>query len=850
MPPGSGAGLAQAIGVVTIQAQLSQAQQQIAQFSQQTQQQLGKVAASSNSAETALKQFAGALGIGAGVAGAVQLGKMAIAADQIATAYNRQKVAAEGLAGSQSKLNDLLDAYDHATGGAIDNAQALADVTKLMAVGMADNATELDRLVTAARGAAVAMGRTTQDVLSEIQLAVSNQSFRRLDQIGLSIDEVRARMDELKSSSHGMTTEAAFQQAVLDQLTKKYGGLAKSVEALPTGLENAQRALKDFRLEFGESTKGITNFTGDAFANWLKQTTIDLRKATDFLFDFGQAVGVVNRQLASPPMTRFASSLSGIDVGRHGGSGPASSGVNPNQTDIDKATLEWSERTQEIERQANKDRLSETNQYESQRTRSIAQYEENITRSASDFAKNRMRAQEDYENSILDIMRQAQQRELQLAADRDRTIARAQADSANRLADFQEQLDRTIAQKRADSADKIAGYTEDRDKDIADRRKDSADRLLDLEKDYARQQEDAARQHQTNRLEDAARLDARALFFEDRKFKDQQQAAADAHTEQVNDEKAKLQKSLDNINESYNEKLQDEQEALQKSIDQAQDAYKRQVDDEKEALAQRISDANEAYTQQLADAKAADAQRITDMASHFTAQKTREDADQVERMAHMAADHMEEMTQQATEHADRLTQIETQAGEERDQNDKDFQKQLDGWGVHTANSLAIQTEGQRLAEESFKAFWKNLNDTIIGGPVDTNDPLATYKRTLQASIDNYKLQQTQTSDPTEKARLQSLIDQLQTALDRLGITGPLPKPASASSLDYSMGASSYTPVAAPMGAMMGASNRSLAVTFAQGSIVINGVASDTAKELADMIDERFLYQIRTAAGRL
>jgi len=129
-------------------------------------------------------------GIAGGVAFARQFAQFAIQADATATAYRRQSIAAVELAGSQGKLNDLLDEYAAVTGNQIDKAQSLADVTKLQAIGFADTTAELNEFVSSARGASLALGKSQEYIIGQLQLAIANQSKLRLDQIGLGVEEV------------------------------------------------------------------------------------------------------------------------------------------------------------------------------------------------------------------------------------------------------------------------------------------------------------------------------------------------------------------------------------------------------------------------------------------------------------------------------------------------------------------------------------------------------------------------------------------------------------------------------------------------------------------------------------
>lgn len=183
------------------------------------------------------------------VQGIQQLGQTVLALDREATAYGRVKQAAVELAGSQEQLTGLLRAYEEASGGAIDKATALADVTRLQAVGFADSAAELTRFVTAARGASIATGSPVEYLQGQLQLAIANQSMDRLDQIGLGAAEVTGEMERLMAANQGMTREAAYQEAVLGRLIAKYGELATSGAGLASGQELATTALRDARLE-------------------------------------------------------------------------------------------------------------------------------------------------------------------------------------------------------------------------------------------------------------------------------------------------------------------------------------------------------------------------------------------------------------------------------------------------------------------------------------------------------------------------------------------------------------------------------------------------------------------------
>jgi hypothetical protein len=185
-----------------------------------------------------------------------QIGQFAVAANQQATAYARVRVAAENLAGSQSRLNEMLSVYDQVTGGVVNKSQALQDVTRLMAVGFADSTQELEQFVRAARGISIATGQSQDYVIGQLQLAIANQSTMRLDQLGLGVSEVKNRIDQLRRANKDLTTEQAYQQAVLGLAGEKFGELVDSAQSAATNIEKVTKAWADLKLEVGSGRVG------------------------------------------------------------------------------------------------------------------------------------------------------------------------------------------------------------------------------------------------------------------------------------------------------------------------------------------------------------------------------------------------------------------------------------------------------------------------------------------------------------------------------------------------------------------------------------------------------------------
>jgi hypothetical protein len=666
---GNGASLGEARGRITIEtADLDRAAQSARTAARQIEQALGGISTGTQRAErsiqslsSSLSQLGGAFGLVTGAAAVAAIGRFALQADATATAYKRQEVAALSLAGSQGKLNALLVTYDQVTGGAVDKAQALSDVTMLQAIGFADTTQELERFVTAARGISVATGRPLEFVIQQLQLAIANQSELRLDQIGLGIDEVKNKVSELKTANSGLSDAMAYQNAILTVAERKFGDLVKSQEAQATGAEKARKAWADLSLAIGEAF-------GPAFGGALSgaASQIDgVRQNVQALAADLERVGAILAAIRSGDWSAYIqasitlgnSVLGRTPLSQQMGAGadiarptirPGIDGPRPDDPRAGErraAQLDFQRQIADIERSANEQRLDATRSYESQRSQTIADYERSIAREAEDFARQRVRAQQELMRQIADIEDEGRRNAARWASDLAERISELSADSGERIAEAQENTNKRIAE---------------------------------IEEDYQRNRERAERDHRDRLFDAAARLDAVAVFNEQRNFKRQQQDADEAHREQ-----------LDKLNEQLSERIQDEQENLQERIDQE----------------------NRAHARRLADAKDADDRRIADMREDFARRQAEEDADRAVRLRRMAEDHAAQLAQQAAAQAERLAQIARHEAEERKAAEDAHLKEMEQLGVVLSKGwLLVQKSIEAAMLKEYEDFKKKLKE--------------------------------------------------------------------------------------------------------------------------------------------
>lgn len=568
----SGGNLGSARGSITIDtSQAQQAPAVMRQVASGIAQSMAGVNASTNKATAgfgalagSVRGLAGAFGVSLGVQTAMQLARTAVSAVELATAYERQNVAAVNLAGSQTRLNELLKVYDKATGGAVDQVTALQNVTKLMAVGFADNAEELEQFARAIRGISLAMGMSQDTVTQNLILELFTQRGMRLDQLGLQYDKVRQRADELQAADRSLTQQMAYQRAVLEQAEKRFGKLADSQAGAATKTELLAKEWAKLRLEMAQEIKPNVEETSNALT--------DLLKLIDRVRD------------AHANLTREATSRRAAEEGRYDPFGPLASrttigrirpealGVNGDSPmaavieGVAEAKIEWARGIREINDQLHDDIIDAENDYGRQRADAIRNYQKGVAREERDFNRNRLRDNMEYLDSVADLYRDAGRRESKAAAELARTIGEAREDADERLADLEED------------------YQDDRKK----RAKDYRDDLLDA----------------------AGRLDAKAVADAQRKFKRQEEDAKESYDKQREDAKEQLQERIDDANEAHQRQLEEaranDAERLQ---DMKDDHAKRQAQEDEDRRI-RNGDRAQDHSDQLTEMDRAHGERI------------------------------------------------------------------------------------------------------------------------------------------------------------------------------------------------------------------------------------------------
>lgn len=276
----------------TIEAQQQSRQRVIASEQEAKQRQAAAVRSVGRAVGGAALGAAGALGV---AFGAREIAQGAMELSRLRTEIKRSDIAFQSLSGSEAAAAANLDAVRKASGGAIDRLQAQGIATQALTLGLASNAEELERIVKVGRVVATVSPviNDTASAISEIGLASANLSFRRLDQLGLSVTEVKERMASLKAANGDLTDSQAFLNAVLDVSEQKFAGIISTLEDTTSGTENLTSAWVDLKIAIAES--GI----GEASDNMLRDLAFGIRQLSGGV----EEVEYLNRALADIPVT-------------------------------------------------------------------------------------------------------------------------------------------------------------------------------------------------------------------------------------------------------------------------------------------------------------------------------------------------------------------------------------------------------------------------------------------------------------------------------------------------------------------------------------------------------------------
>lgn len=201
-----------------------------------------------------------------------------------ASALNDLNVQAENadvalvqLAGSAGEASRRVAAIQRASRGSVSALEATQLAARLSAVGLGQSAEELERVFDAVMRISTVTGRSTEFIISNLQLDVLNKTGIRLDQIALEAAKVDAVFKELDPT---LQSNAARLEAILRVAEETFGTIEPQVSAV-TKLGSAWR---DFSVAFSEAINPATVASFSAITGAVELYTDVLETASSGTF--------------------------------------------------------------------------------------------------------------------------------------------------------------------------------------------------------------------------------------------------------------------------------------------------------------------------------------------------------------------------------------------------------------------------------------------------------------------------------------------------------------------------------------------------------------------------------------
>lgn len=196
----------------------------------------------------------------------------------------------DNLAASINTTGDaLLGKLREATSGMMTDAQLIASGTDLMSLGLAKTEESAVRLATV-------IGKLGWD-MQVLTLTLANNSMARLDSLGLSMEDVKARAEALRDAGHGL--DEAFDLAVLEAGEAKIALLGDSADTTAGKLKIMETAIANagdkFKVAFAQG-----------MAEGLAAAVENADQLTDAIGRVGQASGDLLAQIGGTAAFQFA----------------------------------------------------------------------------------------------------------------------------------------------------------------------------------------------------------------------------------------------------------------------------------------------------------------------------------------------------------------------------------------------------------------------------------------------------------------------------------------------------------------------------------------------------------------
>jgi hypothetical protein len=205
---------------------------------------------------TALK---GAI-VGVGIMGVASLAEGLYSAGMNA---QRAGMLFESFGAQVGSTSALLERLRQTTRGVVDDTTLMSAASTQLSMGLAKNADDVERLTNIGVTFAQAMGTSVQDSMSNLNMLLANQSYLRLDTLGISSSQVRELAEGYRRG--GMDSAEAFTAAFLEVAEQKLPQMSAVADATVTEFQKLSVAMDNWWNDFGNRfAQGVNGLIGIA----------------------------------------------------------------------------------------------------------------------------------------------------------------------------------------------------------------------------------------------------------------------------------------------------------------------------------------------------------------------------------------------------------------------------------------------------------------------------------------------------------------------------------------------------------------------------------------------------------
>lgn len=194
-----------------------------------------------------------------GVFAGIQILGVATDMIKLGNAANATQATFNALNGDVATATNTLNALRQATGGVVADTELMAGANRLLAMNIAATGQQAADLAGVAVNLGRAFGQDASSAIENFSLLIANQSYLRLDSLGISAAAVRERVKELTAQFPEMDKQAKFTQATLEEATRTVDRLGTSITAAQTPVAQLQTTFENLKTSVGQSMASIVN---------------------------------------------------------------------------------------------------------------------------------------------------------------------------------------------------------------------------------------------------------------------------------------------------------------------------------------------------------------------------------------------------------------------------------------------------------------------------------------------------------------------------------------------------------------------------------------------------------------